>query len=60
MQIQNTIEAFEKFNIDFMSKGIIILNMLTNLERTYLLSDIEGKKQILNRYFITIISKAGN
>ena len=31
-----------------MSKGISILNMLTNIEHTYLLSDIEGKKQILN------------
>ena len=31
-----------------MSKGISILNLLTNIEHTYLLSNIEGKKQILN------------
>ena len=48
MQIQSSIEAFEKSNVDFMSKGISILNLLTNIEHTYLLSDIEGKKQILN------------
>ena len=48
MQVQSSIEAFEKSNVDFMSKGISILNLLTNIEHTYLLSDIEGKKQILN------------
>ena len=48
MHLQSTIEAYEKSNIDFMGNGINILNLLTNIEKTYLLSDIDGKKQILN------------
>ena len=48
INLQSTIETYEKSNIDFMSNGINILNLLTNIEKTYLLSDIDTKKQILN------------
>ena len=48
INLQSTIEAYEKSSIDFMGNGINILNLLTNIEKTYLLSDIDGKKQILN------------
>ena len=48
MHLQSTIEAYEKSNIDFMGNGINILNLLTNIEKTYLMSDIDAKKQILN------------
>lgn len=44
INLQSTIEAYEKSNIDFMGNGINILNLLTNIEKTYLLSDIDGKK----------------
>ena len=42
-----------------MSKGISILNLLTNIEHTYLLSDIEGKKQILNMVLQNSYLKGG-
>ena len=48
INLQSTIEAYEKSSIDFMSNGINILNLLTNIEKTYLMSDIDAKKQILN------------
>ena len=48
INLQSTIEAYEKSNIDFMGNGINILNLLTNIEKTYLMSDIDAKKQILN------------
>ena len=59
MQIQSLIEAFEKSNVDFMSKGISILNLLTNIEHSYLLSDIEDKKQILNMVLQNSYLKGG-
>ena len=48
INLQSTIEAYEKSNIDFMGNGINILNLLKNIEKTYLMSDIDAKKQILN------------
>lgn len=42
-----------------MSKGISILNLLTNIEHSYLLSDIEDKKQILNMVLQNSYLKGG-
>lgn len=33
INLQSTIEAYEKSSIDFMGNGINILNLLTNIEK---------------------------
>ncbi len=48
MNLQSSIEAFEKSNTSYLANGINILNLLLNIENTYLLSNINEKKRILN------------